>query len=54
MCIRDSNGGFSSFLTLEPHLDVAASNFGKTTPENFMCASNALRSLLGEIKSDGW
>ena len=48
------NGGFSSFLTLEPHLDVAASNFGKTTPENFMYASNALRSLLGEIKSNGW
>jgi len=41
--------GFNSFLTLEPHLSVAAASYGRTTPELFRTASQALQAILAEI-----
>ncbi|MBT3272521.1 MAG: sugar phosphate isomerase/epimerase [Spirochaetales bacterium] len=41
--------GFDNFLTLEPHLSVAEANFGKTSPDLFATAANALKDILTEI-----
>ncbi len=38
--------GFDNFLTLEPHLSVAAASYGRTTPELFHTAASALKSIL--------
>lgn len=38
--------GFANFLTLEPHLSVAAASYGRTTPELFTTAVNALKDIL--------
>jgi len=41
--------GFDSFLTLEPHLNVAAANFGRPSPARFKVAADALESVLAAI-----
>ncbi len=41
--------GFDNFLTLEPHLSVAESNYGKTTPDLFATAVNALNDVLKRV-----
>ncbi len=41
--------GFDNFLTLEPHLKVAAHSHGETGPELFSTAVNALRKVLNDV-----
>lgn len=41
--------GFDNFLTLEPHLSVAEHSYGRTTPELFKTASDALKSILKQV-----
>jgi sugar phosphate isomerase/epimerase len=41
--------GFDSFLTLEPHLDVAAASHGRTSPARFGIAADALGRVLTSI-----
>ncbi len=41
--------GFDDFLTLEPHLSVAEANYGKTTPDLFKTAADALKDILSRI-----
>ena len=41
--------GFDNFLTLEPHLSIAAANYGKTTPDLFATAVKALEKILQTI-----
>jgi 3-dehydroshikimate dehydratase len=41
--------GFDNFLTLEPHLSVAETSYGRTTPELFQTASRALFAILNKI-----
>jgi len=41
-----AQSGFDNFLTLEPHLSVAEKNWGKTTPDLFKRATDALRSVM--------
>ena len=41
--------GFDSFLTLEPHLDVAGASHGRTSPARFGTAAAALRGVLEGI-----
>ena len=41
--------GFDNFLTLEPHLDVAAASHGRTSPARFRVATDALRRVLAGI-----
>jgi len=43
--------GFDNFLTLEPHLSLAEANFGKTSPELFKTAANALKDILSRISN---
>jgi sugar phosphate isomerase/epimerase len=44
-------GGFDGFLTLEPHLNQAEANYGKTSPELFGTATRALKSVLQRCKA---
>ena len=41
--------GFDNFLTLEPHLSLAEASYGRTTPELFQAASQALQNILTRI-----
>jgi len=41
--------GFDNFLTLEPHLSVAEKNYGRTTPELFHTAAQALYGILARV-----
>jgi sugar phosphate isomerase/epimerase len=41
--------GFDNFLTLEPHLQVAADSYGETGPALFKTATDALKSILSDI-----
>ncbi len=41
--------GFSNFLTLEPHLSLAEASYGKTSPELFKTAADALKGILAKI-----
>jgi sugar phosphate isomerase/epimerase len=41
--------GFNNFLTLEPHLSIAEASYGRTTPELFRTATDALKSILAQI-----
>lgn len=41
--------GFDNFLTLEPHLSVAAASYGRTTPELFNTAAGALREIVNKF-----
>ncbi|MCX8037601.1 MAG: sugar phosphate isomerase/epimerase [Candidatus Sumerlaeia bacterium] len=41
-----ARSGFDNFLTLEPHLSVAEKNWGRTTPDLFKTATDALRSVM--------
>lgn len=41
--------GFRNFLTLEPHLSLAEANYGKTSPELFKTAVDALNGILERI-----
>ncbi|HUT24433.1 MAG TPA: sugar phosphate isomerase/epimerase [Sumerlaeia bacterium] len=41
--------GFDGFLSLEPHLQVAAASYGVTGPELFGTAVRALRDVLKDI-----
>ncbi len=43
--------GFDDFLTLEPHLSIAEANYGRTTPELFHTAADALQRILGQVKT---
>lgn len=43
-----ASSGFDGFLTLEPHLSVAEKNWGRTTPDLFKTAVDALRKVMGE------
>lgn len=40
---------FNNFLTLEPHLSVAEASYGRTTPELFNTATDALKKILGKV-----
>ena len=41
--------GFDGFLTLEPHLNVAASGYGRTSPARFKVAADALKQVLAGL-----
>jgi sugar phosphate isomerase/epimerase len=41
-----ARSGFDNFLTLEPHLSVAEKNWGRTTPDLFKTATDALRKVM--------
>jgi len=41
--------GFSGPLSLEPHLSVAASDYGYSGPEGFRTAATALRGILADV-----
>jgi len=41
-----ARSGFDNFLTLEPHLSVAEKNWGRTTPDLFRTATDALRKVM--------
>lgn len=41
--------GFDNFLTLEPHLSVAEKNWGRTTPDMFIGAANALKEIMDRV-----
>lgn len=45
------SAGFDNFLTLEPHLSLAAHSYGRTTPELFATAASALRSVLSTVQA---
>jgi len=49
--LRDS--GFTGFMSLEPHLDLAGRHGGFSGPDKFRQAAQALKRLLGEL-SIGW
>ncbi len=44
--------GFDDFLTLEPHLSVAAASYGRTTPELFHTAASALKGILQQVNTE--
>jgi sugar phosphate isomerase/epimerase len=44
-----AQSGFDNFLTLEPHLSVAEANWGRTTPELFKKAADALRGVMQRV-----
>lgn len=41
--------GYDNFLTLEPHLSVAEASYGRTTPDLFKTASDALYDILNRV-----
>jgi len=41
--------GYDNFLTLEPHLSVAEASYGRTTPDLFKTASDALYNILNRV-----
>lgn len=41
--------GYNNFLTLEPHLSLAEANYGKTSPDLFKTAVDALKVILTKI-----
>lgn len=41
--------GFDNFLTLEPHLSVAEASYGRTTPDLFRTAADALKRILAQV-----
>jgi 3-dehydroshikimate dehydratase len=43
--------GYNNFLTLEPHLSVAEASYGRTTPELFHTAADALKSILEKVNT---
>lgn len=43
--------GFDNFLTLEPHLSVAEASYGRTTPELFKTAADALKGILTRVNA---
>jgi sugar phosphate isomerase/epimerase len=43
--------GFNNFLTLEPHLSVAEASYGRTTPDLFHTASDALKRILAQVNT---
>ena len=49
--LRDS--GFTGFMSLEPHLDLAGRQGGFSGPDKFLQAARALKRLLDEL-SIGW
>jgi sugar phosphate isomerase/epimerase len=49
--LRDS--GFTGFMSLEPHLDLAGRSGGFSGPDKFRQAAQALKRLLNEL-SIGW
>ena len=42
-------GGFDNFLTLEPHLSVAEKNWGRTSPDLFKTAADALKAVMAAV-----
>lgn len=46
--------GFDNYLTLEPHLSVAAANYGRTSPDLFKTAAAALKGILAGIPGSGF
>ncbi len=43
--------GFDNFLTLEPHLSVAEASYGRTTPDLFRTAADALKRILDQVNT---
>lgn len=43
-------GGYNNFLTLEPHLSLAEASYGRTSPELFHSAADALKTILAQVK----
>ena len=41
--------GFDNFLTLEPHLSLAEASYGRTTPDLFKTAADALKGILASV-----
>lgn len=49
--LRDAYAsGYDNFLTLEPHLSVAEASYGKTTPDLFKTATDALKDVLSRAR----
>lgn len=44
--------GFNNFLTLEPHLSVAEASYGRTTPDLFHTAADALKTILAQVHTN--
>jgi sugar phosphate isomerase/epimerase len=44
--------GFDDFLTLEPHLSIAEACYGRTTPDLFRTATDALKRILEQVKTN--
>jgi len=44
-----ARSGFHNFLTLEPHLSVAEKNWGRTSPDLFKTATDALRKIMAAV-----
>ena len=42
--------GYDNFLTLEPHLSLAEASYGRTSPELFHTAADALKTILAQFK----
>ena len=42
--------GFDNFISLEPHLSAAQTNYGRTSPSLFAAATSALTSILDAIE----
>jgi len=45
--------GFDGFLTLEPHLNQAEGSYGRTSPDRFKVAADALKQVLAGLGSGG-
>ena len=41
--------GYDNFLTLEPHLSLAEASYGRTTPDLFKTAADALKGILTRV-----
>ena len=50
LALRDS--GFTGFMSLEPHLDLAGRQGGFSGPDKFRQAARALKRLLDELSID--
>ena len=44
------SGGFDGFLSLEPHLSLAEASYGRTSPDLFTTAVDALKAILSKIE----
>jgi 3-dehydroshikimate dehydratase len=43
--------GYNNFLTLEPHLSLAEESYGRTTPDLFKTAADALKEIIAKVNT---